>query len=133
MAHMKRYDFTSFDQFHDSDVAGEYEALTVLDENGWLKSDLMTEGKSWKTALRRFFKLLGDDSRVAGWYEDMRENAEAGCFKMDDFTWGLWQKNDKPSYSWGIEHVGDDGWDVWYIFLNVQYAGYPDASAAQTA
>ena len=118
---MKRYDFTSFEQFEQSGTAGEYEALTVIDENGWLKSDIMTECKSWKTALRRFFKMLGEDSRLDGWYECMREGAENGCFKLNDFTMGNGSRNEFPGYAYEIEEV-DEG--VWYIFLNVKYTEY---------
>lgn len=120
---MKRYDFTSFEQFEESNTAGEYEALTVIDENGWLKSDIMTECKRWQTALRRFFKMFGEDSRLDGWYECMKEEAENGYFKLNDSTMGDGSRNEFPAYAYEIEEI-DDG--VWYIFLNVKYTECPE-------
>lgn len=114
---MKRYDFYSFDEFDQSGTAGEYEALTVLHKSGWIKCDIMTECKSYKTALRRFFKMIGDDPHFEGWYESMREAAENGYFKMNDFVMGNGEKNPLPGYAYEIEEL-DEG--LWYIFLNIK-------------
>jgi hypothetical protein len=115
---MKRYDFTSFEQFEQSGTAGEYEVVTVIDEYGWMKSDIITECRSWKIALRRFFEALGEDSRLEGWYESMREGAENGYAQLNDFTLGNGNRNDCPSYAYEIEEIQDG---VWYIFLNIKY------------
>lgn len=120
---MKRYDFNSFEEFSDAEVAGEWEALTVLAENGWIKADLMTECKSWKTALRRFFKALNPngDEEFSGWYECMTESAENGYFKGNDFTMADGSRNQCPSYAWEIEEMNDG---EWYIFLNIHPGDY---------
>lgn len=81
---MKTRFFNSFAEFDMSGTAGNYEEVTVIRENGWIKCDLMTECKSYKTALRRFFKALANVSEVSGWYEDMNESAENGYFQMND-------------------------------------------------
>lgn len=120
---MKRYDFNSFEEFSDAEVAGEWEALTVVTENGWIKADLMTECKSWKTALRRFFKALDPDSaeEFEGWYECMRESAESGYFKMNDSRMADGSRNPYMSYAWEIEEMNDG---EWYIFLNIHPGEY---------
>ena len=120
---MKRYDFNSFEEFSDAEVAGEWEALTVITENGWIKADLMTECKSWKTALRRFFKALDPDSaeEFEGWYECMRESAESGYFKMNDSRMADGSRNPYSFYAWEIEEMNDG---EWYIFLNIHPGEY---------
>lgn len=107
--------FNSFDEFDESGTAGNYEEVTVIRENGWIKTDVMTECKSWKTALRRFFKALADVPEISCWYEAMRESAENGYFKQNDFTLGFGERNEFPSYAFEIEALDEN---LWYIFLN---------------
>lgn len=128
---MKRYDFNGFEEFSDAEVAGEWEALTVVTENGWIKADLMTECKSWKTALRRFFKALDPDSaeEFEGWYECMRESAENGYFKGNDFTMADGSRNPYTSYVWEIEEMNDG---EWYIFLNIHPGKYETVEETET-
>ena len=115
---MKIYEFNSFEEFERAEVAGEDEALTIVTENGWIKSDLVTVCKSWKTALRRFFKALSArHPEIAEWTESLTESAENGYFRMNDNMMADGTQNPFPSYAWDIEEV-DDG--VWYIFLNVR-------------
>lgn len=120
---MKRYDFNSFEEFSEAEVAGEWEALTVVTENGWIKADLMTECKSWKTALRRFFRALDPSSaeEFSGWYECMRESAENGYFKLNDSRMADGSRNPYMSYAWEIEEMNDG---EWYIFLNIHTGEY---------
>lgn len=120
---MKRYDFNNFDEFSAAEVSGERETLTVVTENGWIKADLMTECKSWKTALRRFFKALDPNNaeEFKGWYECMRESAENGYFKMNDSRMADGSRNPYMSFAWEIEEM-DDG--EWYIFLNIHPGEY---------
>lgn len=107
--------FNSFDEFEKSGTAGNYEETTVIRENGWIKADVMTECKSWKTALRRFFKSLSSVPELSDWYEYLRESAEYGCFKQNDFMLNILERNEFPSFAWEIEAVDEN---VWYIFLN---------------
>lgn len=127
---MKRYDFNSFEEFSDAGVAGEWEALTVVTENGWIKADLMTECKSWKTALRRFFKALDPDSaeEFDGWCECMRESAESGCFKLNDSRMADGSRNPFMTYAWEIEEMNDG---EWYIFLNIHPGEYETEETAE--
>lgn len=120
---MKRYDFNSFEEFSEAEVSGEWEALTVVTESGWIKADLMTECKSWKTALRRFFRALDPSSaeEFSGWYECMREGAENGYFKMNDSRMADGSRNPYMSYAWEIEEMNDG---EWYIFLNIHPGEY---------
>lgn len=120
---MKRYDFNSFEEFSEAEVSTEWEALTVVTENGWIKADLMTECKSWKTALRRFFRALDPSSaeEFSGWYECMRESAENGYFKMNDSRMADGSRNPYMSYAWEIEEMNDG---EWYIFLNIHTGEY---------
>ena len=114
---MKRRDFNSFDEFHESGTAGNYEEVTVIHENGWVKSDLLTECKSWKTVLRRFFKMLGNDGIFEGWKETIEESIENGFFTMNDFTLSDGSKNPFPGYAFEVEEIDEN---VWYIFLNLK-------------
>lgn len=120
---MKRYDFNSFEEFSEAEVSNEWEALTVVTENGWIKADLMTECKSWKTALRRFFKALDPDNSdvLSGWYECMKESAESGYFKLNDSRMADGSRNQCMTYAWEIEEMNDG---EWYIFLNIHPGEY---------
>lgn len=115
---MKIYEFNSFEEFERAEVAGEDEALTIVTENGWIKSDLVTVCKSWKTALRRFFKALSArHPEIAEWTESLTESAENGYFRMNDSMMADGTQNPFPGYAWEIEEVQEG---VWYIFLNVR-------------
>jgi hypothetical protein len=116
---MKIRFFDSFAEFEMSGTAGNYEEVTVVRENGGIKCDLMTECKSYKTALRRFFKALANVPEVSGWYEDMKNAADGGCFKAQDIY------HSDPGYFWAIED--HDG--AWYIFLNVKTEEPEDPAA----
>lgn len=98
-------------------TAGNYEETTVVRENRWTNCDLMTKCRSYKTALRRFFKALANVPEVSEWYEALSESAENGYFKMNDFMMADGTRNPFPTYAWEIEEVQEG---VWYIFLNVR-------------
>ena len=117
---IKRRDYTSFDDFHESGTAGNWEELTFIRENGWKKADLLTECKSWKTAINRFFKAIGTDPDFEGWKECLEESCENGYFAMNDNLMADGSRNEYPSWAYGLEPAGDYGW---YIFLNVAEEG----------
>lgn len=127
---MKRYDFMSMEEFETADVAGEWEALTVVDEAGWLKIDLMTECKRWQTAVRRFFKAIGADVRIDGWQECIEECCSNGFFRESDYYVDTLNgvRNEYHSYSWEVEEINDG---QWYIFLNVRYETAEPETAAE--
>lgn len=114
---MTRHDYNSFWEFSESCNAGKYEDVTVIREHGWIKTDLMTECKSYKTAIRRFFKMLADIPEIADWEECLVESAENGYFKLNDSMMADGSKNTSPSYFYEIEETMEG---VWYIFLNVR-------------
>ena len=116
---IKRNYFNSFEQFHESNTAGNWEELTFINENGWKKVDLTTNTKSWKVAVNRFFKAIGNDVDFNGWKECIVESCENGYFSDNDGTMADGSKNKFPSWSYGVEQIDESGW---YIFLNVRYA-----------
>lgn len=99
--------YASFDEFSASGTAGNWNTITVIREDGWIKSDLMTECKSYKTALRRFFDNLKDVPEVAEWRDCITESCECGCF----------EGNEPQSYAWAVEEINEG---EWYIFLNTR-------------
>ena len=121
--------YTSFDAFDVSETAGEYDRLTIINENGWLKTDLLTECKSPKTAINRFFRALNPDNYndFCVWQEEITGATSAGIFKGNDMLLANGAKNDKPSYFWEVEQI-DDG--LWYIFLNLEI--YTHLRSAET-
>lgn len=99
--------YASFDEFSASGTAGNWNTITVIRENGWIKSDLMTECKSYKTALRRFFDSLKDIPEIAEWRDCITESCECGYFK----------ENELQNYAWAVEEINEG---EWYIFLNTR-------------
>ncbi len=122
---MKRYDFESFDDFDESGVAGYREAVTVIHENGWIKADLVTECKSWKTALKRFFKSVPELKE--SWYECIVECIESGYWKANDYKLADGTRNPIPGWAWEVECM-DDG--LWYVYVGENQA---DCSSEQPA
>ena len=116
-----RRDFDSFEAFEESGTAGNYEELTFITEKGWKKVDLLTECKSWKTAVKRFFKAIGNDPDFEGWEECIRESAEAGSFRQNDSMMADGTRNEFPGWAYEIEEVNEG---TWYIFLNIRYLPY---------
>ena len=113
--------FDSFDSFDQSGTAGEWERVTVVRENGWVKADLLTECKSWKTAVRRFFKAMSSDPAFDGWEECIRESCENGHWKDSSTVWNCEKGRSEfvPGYAWEVVQTSEN---AWYIFLNV-YTG----------
>ena len=97
---MKRYDFYSMEDFENSGISA-YDTPVCVHENGWFKADLLTDTKSVKVALNRFFRAFPE---VASWRESME-----GCFKMHDKDGG---------FHWEIDTTNADDGTI-YIFLNL--------------
>jgi len=112
---MKRNDFTSFDEFENSNTSGNMETVTVIKENEWFKVDLMTECKSYKTALNRFFNMLSDIPLLMEWKNEMIESCENGYFKCNDMMMSDGTYNTEPCFAWEVEQLDDN---LFYIFLN---------------
>lgn len=133
---MKFKKFASFDEyeawFDSFENASDVEQIPCMIDDGWkIAIDMMTECKSWKTAVRRFGKTFCNVSEdVDAWIEGMEESCSNGCFK--DLTgWIMAGCNDPReisnqakygTYNWSVEEVSEG---LWYIYLNISggYAG----------
>lgn len=122
---MKVRFYDSMHEFELSETSGNYEEVSVVRENGWIKCDLMTECKRYQTALRRFFKALENVPEVYEWRETLEESTENGYFKMDDLTMADGSRNPVPGYVWGVEEY--DG--CWYVYVNVRVEEPADPAA----
>lgn len=120
--------FKSYDDYEEWLERNEYmcdcwEEPSLIDD-GWKQSlDMVTNCKSWKTALRRFCNAFSEVNPVVEkWTDCIRKSCENGCFKNEM----KYEPGDvlvkKSSYGWKVENL-DDG--RWYIFLNISgiYAG----------
>ena len=94
------------------DMSERVSVLTVGD--GWMRCDLITHCRSWRTALKRFFSVLSEPV-FSGWFESMWDACECGAFCGNDHVPG--KPYDEVSWAYGVERL-DDG--VWYIYLNVR-------------
>lgn len=125
---IKVIEYRSMNEFEQDENSQGNERLTVVRENGWIKADLLTECKSWKTAVRRFFANHPDSRVIDDWQGCMTEGAENGFFKDSDYMLANGTKNEFFSYCYEIEEVGDG---LWYIFLNVSEDRYEEPTAAE--
>ena len=115
---MKTFYFDNFDDFEESGVAGEYEVTAIVkkDHCNNLCADLMTGCKSWKTAIKRFFKSLTDYPEFNGWQDGILESCENGYFSdKETYFEGGKSVYCKGGYFWEVENYDD----CWYICLNV--------------
>lgn len=64
----------------------------------------MTECKSWKTAIRRFFKSLTDYPEFNGWQDGILESCENGYFSdKETYFEGGKSVYCKGGYFWEVE------------------------------
>lgn len=126
---IKTYRFTTTDCEEYENMLGDYEKMMIVENNGWICSDLMTECKSWKTAVNRFFRALEKDFPyiVEDWREGIIEMGENGCFKCSDRIASDGKYNEFHSFSYEIEEICDG---LFYMFLNVSVKRYEDSTAA---
>lgn len=114
---IKKYTFDSFEAYEESDAIEKYDALALVDADGWKRADIMAHCKRWQTAVKRFFEGIGNDSTFYGWKECIVESCENGYFSMNDFQMADGSRNEFPSWSYGVEQLNDE---TWYVFLNVR-------------
>lgn len=128
---MKR--FNNYDEYetwtNSFENPSDYETIPAVIDDGWkISMDMMTECKSYKTALRRFKKAFegcsndtAANENISAWIEGMKECCENGCF-YDLTGWMTGQKElDEQTrkygtYNWSVEEI-DEG--RWYIYLNI--------------
>ena len=107
MKKLRRFeDYESYDKFVES-CGSDYEEIPMLIVVGnEIKADLMTECKSWKTALKRFDKVfMGLDEDLDGFLgEGFYESVESGYPSAAD----------PKNYAYGIEEVNEGRW---YIYV----------------
>ena len=110
---MKTLFFENFEAFENANVAGNQELTTIVKnaKHGALCADLETNCKSYKTALKRFFKALTDYPQFAEWEEQLNENCKEGCFQ--DF------EKQNGEYNGGWHFTVEQNDDSFYICLNV--------------
>ena len=123
--------FPEYEAWTDSfENCSDYAYIPSAIVNDWsVSSDMFTECKSWKTALKRFLKAFENvDPEIPTWVECMMESCGNGYF--GDHLSPAWEATPEEkkefyrggSYSWGVSET-DEG--LWYVFLNISgiYAG----------
>lgn len=115
---MKTRLFRSFDEYHDAEVASNYEEADIITENGKISADLMTECKTWKTALRRFFNAVAGIPELAEWKDCLTESCENGYFADAERVWDREKSESVFTGSWAYGVEDHDG--AWYVFLVVR-------------
>ena len=118
---MKTALFNSMDAYMNAAEQNESiqaeDCISIIVADGWYRMDVTTACRSYKTAIRRFFDGLPYIPAVEGWEECIKESCDNGYFSGNDFTMGDGTRNETPSWSYGVEEVGDG---LWYVFLNVR-------------
>ncbi len=105
--------FTSqddFENFIDDVNENKWETVTIVRENDNIACDIFTDCKSYKTAIKRFFKALSEavpELDCKSECEGMLESCENGYFNS----------NNGSTWFWGVESIDECGWCV---FLNVK-------------
>ena len=106
--------FTSFEAFEESNTVGEYERTTVIEYDNKICADLMTDTKSLKVAINRFFKSISNIELLYGFKEGFEEELKENGF-ISNYDGVTDRKNGIWAYSW--EFQDNDG--SFYIMLNV--------------
>lgn len=112
---MKRT-FKSFDEYSEYYDNHEHKVndVDVVENELTVCADGEFECKSWKTAIRRFFKALADNVLFDGWKECLEECVDNGTWKEreehynGEYIIGGWH--------WGVESIDESHW---YIELTV--------------
>ena len=91
----------------------EYEDVPVMIHDNWgMRMDLMTECKSYKTAVKRFKKVFDNyDPIIPGWTDGFMESYESGYYNVAETS-----SPEYGIYAYGIEQIDDNRW---YVYLNI--------------
>jgi hypothetical protein len=116
---MKVRHFESFEAYENEEVTkGEYEVVDIVKYNNKISADLLTECKTWKTALNRFFKALENVKEFDGWKDGIIESCENGYFIEAETYWN--EEKCKSEYRGGWHYqVEELDENLWYIELTV--------------
>ena len=111
---MKTLYFENFDAFSDAEVSGQYELTTIVKNQKYncLCADLMTDCKSYKTAIKRFFKSLKDYPEFDGWEEGLLESCENGVWEAKETD------ENGEYYAGGWHYTVEDNDGSFYICVN---------------
>lgn len=106
--------FKNFDEYSNYYDEHEHEMndVDIVENKLTISADGEFECKSWKTAIRRFFKALAGDDRF-DWEESIIEWIKEGVWKDRAEYNG---KYIIGGYHWSVESI-DEG--LWYVELTV--------------
>ena len=107
--------FKNFDEYESyyENHEHRYNDVDIAENEFTVSADGEFECKSWKTALRRFFKALANDSRFDDWYEAILESIKNGIWKEVETIDGEYFLG---GFHWSVEELDDN---LWYIELTV--------------
>lgn len=108
-----------FENYDNYEATGNHEEIDIVKHGNKICADLITECKTYKTALNRFFKALKNYNQLYGWREGLLESCENGCFK--DIETFYDRENNKRVYgNWHYE-VEELDENLWYIELTTLF------------
>ena len=110
---MKTMYFENYDEFETCENKQDAELVAVVKRNDGLCADLLTETKSWKVALNRFFRELRKAGfyTLAEWEETVKESCKNGVFADKEINPYVREY----SGGWFYEVENYDG--AWYVCL----------------
>lgn len=110
---MKVREFESYDNY---EATGNYNELDIVKHDKYISADLLTDCKSYKTALNRFFKGLKTtkdyDKNFNGWEDQIKECCKSGSFEETSKY-----EDGSIHYVYSIEQLDET---LWYIYLTVE-------------
>ena len=124
---MKRT-FKNFDEYSEYYENREYKMndVDVVENTVTVCADGEFECKNWKTAVRRFFKEINDNSLFDGWKECITECVENGIWKEKEEYNG---EHVCGGWFWEVECI-DEG--LWYVSLTVSKEIEEESESAET-
>lgn len=124
---MKRT-FKNFDEYSEYYENREHKMndVDVVENTVTVCADGEFECKNWKTAVRRFFKEINDNSLFDGWKECITECVENGIWKEKEEYNG---KHVCGGWFWEVECI-DEGF--WYVSLTVSKEIEEESESAET-
>ena len=124
---MKRT-FKNFDEYSEYYENREYKMndVHVVENTVTVCADGEFECKNWKTAVRRFFKEINDNSLFDGWKECITECVENGIWKEKEEYNG---EHVCGGWFWEVECI-DEG--LWYVSLTVSKEIEEESESAET-
>lgn len=108
---MKIRKFDSYDEYEtfyeNAEIDERYEVVDIVRSENGVCADLMTEAKSAKTALNRFFRTVKNHKMFADWEETIKDCIENGCYRDDEYK--------DCGFVWEVENYDES----WYIMIKI--------------